>query len=149
MQQMREELLLICVKVQSTYFGLHNFATWTAHSAFWTAQNWLDCTVRKCPGGYTLYWHTHAVISSTWSDVQQFCCLFLYYEVLRNKFFLQFQHDWLFSLCLCVFFRFLSVLYFLFCFYLAQSSHIPSCFGAESPLMPPRYCMLGAGYTPC
>jgi len=40
---------LICVKVQSTYFGLHNFATWTAHSAFWTAQNWLDCTVRICP----------------------------------------------------------------------------------------------------
>jgi len=38
------------VKVQSTYFGLHNFATWTAHSAIWTAQNWLDCTVRICPG---------------------------------------------------------------------------------------------------
>jgi len=43
---------LICVKVQSTYFGLHNFATWTAHSAFWTAQNWLDCTVRICPVNY-------------------------------------------------------------------------------------------------
>jgi len=41
--------LLICVKVQSKYFGLHNFATWTAHSAFWIAQNWLDCTVRICP----------------------------------------------------------------------------------------------------
>jgi len=40
---------MICVKVQSTYFGLHNFATWTAHSAFWTAQNWLNCTVRICP----------------------------------------------------------------------------------------------------
>jgi len=30
------------------FFALHSFASWTAHSAFWTALNWLDCTVRIC-----------------------------------------------------------------------------------------------------
>jgi len=48
------------VKVQSKYFGLQNFATWTAHSAFWTAQNWLDCTVRICPDAHI---QTHAGIA--------------------------------------------------------------------------------------
>jgi len=37
-------------KFKAHNFGLHNFATWTAHSAFWTAQNWLHCTVGICPG---------------------------------------------------------------------------------------------------
>jgi len=34
------------------FLGLHNFASWTAHSASWTGQNlqnWLDCMVRICP----------------------------------------------------------------------------------------------------
>jgi len=30
-------------------FGLHNFASWTAHSASWTQQNWLDCAVGIWP----------------------------------------------------------------------------------------------------
>jgi len=36
-------------KFKAHILDLHNFTTWTAHSAFWTAQNWLDCTVRICP----------------------------------------------------------------------------------------------------
>ena len=27
-------------------FGLHNFSSWTAQIESWTAQNWLDCTLR-------------------------------------------------------------------------------------------------------
>jgi len=32
-------------------FGLHNFSSWTAQIELWTAQNWLDCTLRIRLGG--------------------------------------------------------------------------------------------------
>jgi len=31
------------------YMRVKQTVCWTAHSAFRTAQNWLDCTVRICP----------------------------------------------------------------------------------------------------
>jgi len=60
--------------------------------------------------------------------------------------------------CLCVFWVAWFVFMFMYVlFYLGQSSHFPSCFGAgvtnlnEPPssfLLPPHYCGLGAGFIP-
>jgi len=37
-----------CESSKYICFGLHNFVTWTAHSALWMTQSWLHSTVRIC-----------------------------------------------------------------------------------------------------
>ena len=52
----------LCESSKYIYFGLHNFATGAAHSAFWTAQIWLHCNVGICHECF----YTPAIFVITW-----------------------------------------------------------------------------------